>query len=186
MKIITNIDCPDEWLITNNFGSHKPILWLALKNVSLNIIEFGVGLESTPLLVNWSNKNKRQLVSLENNHKWAAWVIKHYKQIQYGKINAYMKNKHIVLPVRFYTHFSPSQNSLCFIDSAPASTRIKILKGLKNENHLFIIHDTEEMNNHIYGLSEILSTFKYRLDYRPIGFPYTSAVSNFINTEKWI
>jgi hypothetical protein len=74
---------------------------------------------------------------------------------------------------------------LMFIDCAPAEDRRALVSLFKNIDGVLIIHDTEPGAEYVYGLKEILSTFKYRKDYAPEGKPWTTAVSNFIDVSKW-
>jgi hypothetical protein len=80
------------------------------------------------------------------------------------------------------------RHALVFIDLAPAEKRKVILSMLEERemSDMFVIHDTEDGAEYVYGMKEILSTFKYRLDYQPEGKPRTTAVSNFIDVTKWV
>lgn len=72
-----------------------------------------------------------------------------------------------------------------FIDGKPGEQRKELIEKHRNNAHVIVVHDTEPGAEYVYGMAEILSTFKYRLDYEPEGEPHTTAVSNFINVCDW-
>ena len=74
---------------------------------------------------------------------------------------------------------------LMFIDAAPAEIR-KLLISKYKDIPVMVIHDTEPGAEYVYGMNEVLSSFKYRLDYQPEGKPHTTAVSNYINVCEWV
>lgn len=172
MKVISEIkDVPNEWQITNDWNSHLPALWLSFKNTNGKVAEFGSGEGSTELLRSNCVNLFRDFVSLENNKEWAvktkALFIEDYERLE----NAF----ELV-----------ADAGLVFVDSAPASTRENLIRLFENKNTVIVVHDTEEVSNYVYGLKNVLSAFKYRVDYRPEGLPHTTIVSNTENVENWI
>lgn len=158
---------PEEWQSINDWDSHRPLLWLAVKNSYLIIIEMGCGFGSTDLLHKYKGG---QVVSYETNKEWvdkfenALWVEDYVGDIAipYKKI------------------------SLLFVDAAPGEIRKDIIKKWADAADVIVVHDTEPGAEYVYGMKEILSTFKYRLDYQPEGMPHTTAVSNTVNVCTWI
>lgn len=194
MKTVTHIEVPKEWQITNDWNSHLPMLSLALRNSpEYTFIEFGMGNGSTPLLKRYA----KYIASIEGNKEWRDKFIEGYDNlfIQYmgDEVEVYRKGNHTVF--KYYDfilnwisdpNVYPNHKEIWFVDNAPAEDRIKIIKAAKKHVPVIIIHDTEESAEYVYGLKEILSTFKYRLDFKPEGLPHTTAVSNFINVEGWV
>lgn len=164
---ITHIEIPENWGSKNDYDSHRPLLWLAIQNISGFIAEFGSGEGSTELLKNYYSKsNFERFESYETNKEWAK------------KTGA----KLIPPP---YLAIHPEAN-LLFIDSAPGEERKYLIAKNSYSTSAIIVHDTEPGADYVYGMSEILNSFKYRLDYKPEGKPHTTIVSNFINVEEWI
>lgn len=165
---------PKEWESENDWDSHRPLLYLAAMQPFVNnIIEAGVGYGSTPLL--HSLKNKR-VYSFETNIEWAnkfeAAVISEYKSLYRLVDNDDIK--------RLYGNID-----LFFVDCAPAEERKGLIEKFANHAKVIVAHDTEDGAEYVYGMKEILSTFKYRLDHKSEGKPQTTAVSNVIDVSKW-
>ena len=157
---------PEEWKSTNDWDSHRELLWLASEKIDGGVIELGGGYGSTFLL---RNKLGDKFISFDNNEEWC-------KQTGSKFTNSYMS-----------LEINGCKNNLecVFIDCAPGELRKDLLVKWK-DTPLLIVHDTEPGADYVYGMKDILSTFKYRLDYQPEGFPHTTAVSNTINVCTWI
>lgn len=170
-KIVTHIDCPKEWESTNDWDSHRPLLWLATEVVDYGwVTEFGCGFGSTNLLYYKMKKECRGFISYENNPEWLKQSMGDYINIVDYKTIKPLDNK----------------NEIIFIDCAPAEERKILIDKYKNLASVIVVHDTEDGANYVYGMSEILNSFKYRLDYQPEGKPHTTAVSNFIDVTQWV
>lgn len=167
MKQLTHIDCPAEWQSTNDWDSHRPLLWLAVNNMDKgkSVTEFGCGEGSTLLLREYCEANNIQFNSYETNKEYAE---------KYGATK-----------VNDYDEIQLSNIGLLFIDSAPGEQRKNLVEKHQNNADIIILHDTEVGARGIYGISEILNSFLYRLDYCPIGNPATSLLSNKINVSEW-
>lgn len=171
MKVLTHIDCPKEWESENDWDSHRPLLWLATEIIDYGwVTEFGCGFGSTLLLYDKTRKEYRGFISYENNPEWLKQPMGRYINIVDYKT---------IKPL-------PDKNEVIFIDCAPAEERKVLIDKYKYLASVIVVHDSEETSSYVYGMSEILSTFKYRIDYRPEGKPHTTAVSNFIDVEKWV
>ncbi len=171
-KIITEINCPELFLSDNDWDSHAPALWLALNNHSKveTVTEFGCGHGSTPKLYEWCKNKSIDFLSYETNIEWG-------RQFKYVSL-IYDYKKIFLLPDEY-------RQSILFVDNAPAELRKDLIKMHENNADIIVIHDTEEGANYVYEMKDVLSTFKHRLDYRPIGKPSTTIVSNFINVGLW-
>jgi len=164
-KTISHIKVRKEWEIEDDFSSHRPALWLALKNTSEDVVELGSGMGSTPLLKKYCNDTQRELVSYETNEVWAR---------KSGSIftDSYFKTLGNI--------------DLLFIDAAPAEVRKELIEYYKDIANVIVVHDSESGAEYVYGMSNVLSKFKYRLDYQPKGNPHTTIVSNTIDVTKWL
>lgn len=170
MKTVTHIDCPKEWEITNDWDSHKSLVWLVLKRTCEYVVEMGMGLGSTPLIDLECKNSNRVFYSYETNREWYLKMINIAGKV--FLIDNYLKQ-------------DIGNPEVLFIDCAPAEIRKELIEKWKGVP-IIIVHDTEKGAEYVYGLSLILSTFKYRLDYQPEGKPHTTVVSNFINVEEWV
>jgi hypothetical protein len=167
-NVINNIKAPDEWVSENDWDSHRELLWLVMNNTYGRVIELGVGYGSSSVLEKYCQNTNRQLFSLETNKQWSDKF----------------KNSILVDNYDKATIFTPCD--VIFVDSAPGENRKNIIEVFANMANIIAVHDTELGAEYVYGMSEILSTFKYRLNYEPVGKPHTTVVSNFIDVTKWV
>lgn len=170
-KIVHSIGCPENWESLNDWDSHRPILWLACEKTEGKIIEAGMGHGSTSLLesLSW----KRSVVHFDNNKQWI------YDLKEYVVSSNYVINW-------LDDGLFGSKISLLFVDLAPGEVRKDVIQKYKDEAKVILAHDTEPGANYVYGMADVLGTFKYRLDYAPEGKPHTTAVSNFVDVTKWV
>ena len=166
-KTVTHIDCPAEWQSANDWDSHRSLIWLILENNKEGhpFAEFGSGDGSTFLIREYAKHNHIKFESYDNDSEWASHTGTYFVN-SYHKLN--LLNGYIL-----------------FIDGKPGEERKDLILANKDK-HIIIAHDTEPGANYVYGMADILSTFKYRIDYCPEGKPWTTAVSNFVNIEEWI
>ena len=165
-KQVTHIDCPAEFGAIDDYSSHRPLVWMILEGDKEKhpFAEFGSG-HSTDIFREYCKHNNRNFESYENDKEWVNHTGSTYIE-DYKKLNLLM-------------------GYILFIDGKPGEER-KSLIEINKDKHILIIHDTENSSNFVYGMAEVLSTFKYRVDYCPEGKPWATAVSNFVNIEEWI
>jgi len=170
-KTINHIDCPEKWESENDWDSHRPLLWLAVDKMSIrdSIYEFGCGMGSTPLLAD----TKRWFNSYETNKEWADKFIHTVDIDDYDHI-------------RFPNGEWVNEVGVLFVDCAPGEIRKDLIDKWRNNAKVIVAHDTESGADYVYRMAEVLSSFKYRLDYQPIGKPATTIVSETINVSEWI
>ena len=170
-KVVSKIDCPGYWQSTNDWDSHRPLLWLACENTTGKIVEAGMGDGSTMLFesLGW----KRTVLHYDNNKEWV------------DKFSDNVLSSFVVNDWFEYGLFG-SKISLLFVDLAPGETRKDVIEKYKDEAKVILVHDSEPSANYVYGVADVLSKFKYRLDYTPEGYPHTTAVSNFVDVTKWV
>lgn len=163
---------PDEWKITNDWNSHRPLLYSAVINTLGKVIELGSGFGSTDLLRKICNENFRVFRSYETNIEWAdkvgAIVVKSYLQ-----------------PITDMRQRNEENFGLTFIDCAPGEIRKDLVKEYGKVSRVVVVHDSEKSSSFCYNLEPTLSQFKYRIDFAPIGMPNSTAVSNFIDVSKF-
>lgn len=176
-KTVTHIDCPKEWESTNDWDSHRELLWLVLQNKGADVIEMGSGEGSTLLLDKECYNSGRRFLSIENTPEKGCYPIHGYYIIRDGYLG---------IENRWDDIFSKFDVGILFIDVAPAELRKELIKHWGNKAEIIVVHDTEIGAEYVYGMSEVLSTFKYRLDYQPEGKPHTTAVSNTVNVCEWV
>lgn len=163
-KTVNYINAPHDWVGTDDYSSHRPMLWLAINNVKDGaVVEFGCGEGSTELL----SLTAERFFSFETNKRWAENYPKTKLTIDYAKVKV-------------------SPLGILFIDSAPGEQRKYLIELHRDNADVIIIHDTEEGAQNIYGIREVLNSFKYRLNYYPEGNPGTTALSNKINVCEWV
>ena len=167
IKKTTHINCPKEWESTNDWDSHRPLLFLSLENSGDKIWEFGCGYGSTPIINEYCIKKEKGFGSIDNNKEWT------------DKFSSSQ-----CVPFEDVEHYLPA--SLLLVDCAPAELRKVFIGKYANDFDVILVHDTEPSAEYVYGMSDVLSTFKYRLDYQPEGMPHTTAVSNFIDVTQWV
>lgn len=163
------IEIPQEWQSTSDWDSHRPLLYMALKNTEhikyRYILEIGCGDGSTPLIWEYIKSGGCAFGSFDNNKEWASKYTPTSYIPDFDSIN--------------------SNPDVLFIDCAPGELRKDLIAKFAKKARIIVVHDTEPGAEYVYHMAEVLSTFKYRLDYRPEGMPHTTAVSNFIDVSKW-
>jgi len=172
-KTVTQIDCPKGFEYDSDYSSHRPLLYLGLLNTNGSVIEFGCGYGSTNLIDSWCLINKRDFCSYENDEEWSRRFKLHKGvQVVFGKNIP-------TVPIK-------NNIGLAFVDSKPGEERKDIVNGYREIADVIILHDTEEGAQNIYGIREVLDSFKYRLNYYPESMPGTTALSNKINVCEWV
>lgn len=161
------IDCPHDWIGVDDYSSHLPMLWLALQNTDGNVQELGSGKGSTPMLMEECKRQKRFFGSYENDGYFSAM-------------------NPLIVKVKNYMDVHLFKPNILFIDSAPGEQRKDLIELHKDNADVIILHDTEDGAQNIYGIREVLNSFKYRLNYYPKGNPGTTALSNKIDVTQWI
>lgn len=168
-KEINHIDCPHDWIGTDDYSSHLPMLWLALKNTDgKSVVELGCGKGSTKQLAKECNKTKRNFQSYENIEIYAD------------------RYKGTTILINDYMNLLLHNPSVLFIDSSPGEQRKELVDYHRDNADVIILHDTEIGCQSIYGITDVLNSFKYHLHYVPDGLPATSALSNKIDVLNWV
>jgi hypothetical protein len=171
MTEIKTIEAPTHWEVADDYSSHRPALWLALDNTGRTpVTEFGCGYGSTPLLQKYCQRWNRFFFSYETNFEWASKFEGVTHLTDYNKV---------------YLDRQEWKQGVIFIDSAPGEERKDLIAKHAWNSEVIVVHDTESGAEYVYGMKEVLDSFKSRLDYRPIGMPHTTIVSNYVDLSKW-
>jgi hypothetical protein len=159
--------------LTKRMSSYLPVLIKTVLETKGPILEMGAGPFSTPVLHWLCSKNRRTLVTCENNSESYAFA----KQFQ-------SRNHKIVL-VKDWDEVTAGDThwSVVLIDHAPEFRRPVEAIKFKNNADYIVLHDTEEKNEHIYNYNSVWSHFRYRYDY-DFCSPRTTVVSNFKDPVK--
>jgi len=176
-KIVTHIEVPKEWESANDWDSHRPMLYLCIKSKGGDVVEMGSGNGSTLLLDKECYDSDRRFLSIEDTPEKGVSPV-------YG--HCISNDGYLGVEERWQDTFDLLDIGVLFVDCAPGEIRKDLIYNWKDKADVIIAHDTEPGADYVYGMSKILSTFKYRLDYQPEGKPHTTVVSNFINVEEWI
>jgi len=165
---VSQLNEPIEWIKQGDWGSHLPLLHLALTKTTGAVVELGSGLISTPLLRNYCLENSRDFYSFDANKKWAEKTGSIW-------IEDWHKTKDWMIPC-----------GLVFVDESPGEHRKASIEVYGSIADAIVVHDTEVGAEYVYGMAHILSKYKHRVDYEVDSYPRTTLVSNKINVEKWI
>lgn len=180
-KTVTHIEVPEKWKSTDDFNSHRELLYLTLKNTTGRVIEVGMGFGSSPLISWECYEQHRHFEAFETNKDW--WEKVSMKAS--GDTTGTTWCKDYVTAIDEYLK-PDSHLGVMFIDCAPASERKLLIEKYRDYPEVMITHDTEQGSVYVYDMEDNLNQFKYRLNYEPIGNPHSCVVSNKIDVTKWI
>lgn len=176
-RVVTEINGGELFKSKSDWDSHKPLLGFAIykERGLLPIIEFGCGKGSTPFITEAiKDDNNVLFLTVDNNAEYLELVKDDVSKVG------------IAVLVNDYFDFEIfGEIGLLFIDCAPAEIRKELITKYSTKARVIIVHDTEPGAEYVYGMNDVLNTFKYRLDYQPEGKPHTTAVSNFIDVTSW-
>jgi len=147
--------------------SYLPILLKAVESTTGPILELGMGY-STMILHNLCEKDKRKIVSYENDPKW------------FVENTCYISDFHRVNLVNNWEDIEIEGNywSVVLVDHRPARNRRIEAMRVKDFADFIILHDSEPEIDRFYGYSEIYKHFKYVYHYTD-ALPNTTVLSNF-------
>jgi hypothetical protein len=73
---------------------------------------------------------------------------------------------------------------LAFVDQHPCEARGPAIQMLRVQTRFIVAHDTEPSTHvHRYGYEPLLSSFKYRFDYKRF-IPWTTVVSDHVDVRE--
>jgi len=156
-----------NWEVSCDYDSHLPLLKKCLDITSGGIVELGSGLYSTELLRQYAAENQRDFHSFDNKKDWAERTKSVF-------IKDWDKTDDWVIPC-----------GLVFVDESPGEHRKNSIEKYRYIAQIIVVHDTQPSAEYVYGLSNVLSGFVFRYDFKPIGKPHATAVSNIINLSNF-
>ncbi len=127
-----------------NWNNHRPLIYWALqetKGLTEPILEMGCGEGSTPYLIEFCKKNKRQLISYDYDKEWA--------------------DKYNAIHITDWDSINHENYSVILIDHSPGERRYIDIQKLKDKCEYMIIHDSEPAATG-YMLDKIWHLFPYR------------------------
>lgn len=156
---------------TENWNSHRTLLWEALQLTSGPVIELGMGKGSTLQLHNYCEEHERVLESYDNNKEY----VDEFKWLETGG--------HRIFHAPDWDDVSLDCDVL-FVDHAPGERRKVDIERAAFKAQIIVAHDTEPNADHGYQMRAVLKTFKYIKEHETDG-AWTTMVSNFIDVSKF-
>lgn len=154
----------------STYATHVSHLLRAVELTSGPVLELGSGDGSTPALHEACAATARPLVTVDNDVTW----LRKYRDRFGEKGHLWI---HLDDPAR--TSWLDQNWGVVFVDHAPGHTRRRAIERARGHADYIVVHDTEELG---YGLEDLLSSFKYRRDFR-YARPWTTVVSD--SREVW-
>jgi len=141
------------------FATHQLFLKYYIQHTNGDVIEFGTGHGSTPLILDLIKNTTRKLVSVESDAEWFEKMKSMYpesSQHSYHFINDWEKDI-----VTLHNHLK-NNFSICFIDSAPWHSRVLAMNLFKDKAEYIFIHDVDYFpNNGVFGKTISPYTFDF-------------------------
>jgi len=168
------------------FSSHQPVLIHMLNTITEgDVLEFGMGDNSTPLMHTICGKQNRKLCSVDTNKEWSE------------KFENYENESHEIYRINVdlirysYEIFAVFQNkySIVFIDNEPADLRQPFIDLISKNADYIIVHDSEEI---ALNDSERRKNSPYRYDFSKFrhvlhfkeALPSTTVLSNLDEIDE--
>jgi len=136
------------------------------------ILELGMGY-STMILHALCKKNKRQIISYENDPKWYKENLCYRND--YHEINLVTDWSKVPLEKIFW--------GVVLVDHRPAVRRRVEALRVRNNAEFVLLHDAEPEIERFYGYSKVYNEFKYKHIYDECK-PYTAVLSNFVDIQQ--
>ena len=150
------------------YGSHFPMVALAVQETDCAVLELGAGWWSTPMLHELCRASGRYLLTVETKPDWLA-LFEQFRSPEHELL--------LVSEDDAGLDRVPIEGRLwgcAFVDHAPGTRRVRDIERLRKHAALIVVHDTEEKG---YGYEPLLSSFKHRRDYG-VFHPRTTIVSD--------
>ena len=154
--------------------AYYPLLFKAMESTEGSIMELGMGWGSTPLLNEYSKRNKRRLLSFDYNEDWRL------------KFDNILHKYHTSDLVKDWSmvYASIKDASVIFIDQSPGEERKITIQNYSNTSGILVIHDTEPIGAGDYRVRTLFDLFKYKVEVQTDG-AWATALSQEIDITKW-
>lgn len=160
----TNMD------VSMRYSTFMPMLLEAMARTNGDVLELGPGVFSTPLLHWLCERQKRNLLTIENSWRWHRFVKPYLKT-----------DRHQFVFIRNWDEAEPYINKkwdVVLVDHSPSERRIVEIEKLANLAKYLVVHDTEPWKENVYHFSRIYPLFKYRFNFDKADHQ-TTVLSNF-------
>ncbi len=140
----------------NAWATHQPVLYEIAARTTGAILEFGCGDNSTDMLHEICKKEKRLLISMDDNYDWIQKFKDKYLHDGYEEDNSgwhkffYVAKKPSSNDASHWMEFLNScallknlQIDLCFIDQSPWEARTETVMRFKDKAKYIILHDCD-------------------------------------------
>ena len=165
-----------EKFIGNGGGdlAYYPLLFKALESTDGEVLEFGMGHGSTPLLNEYATKSERTLKSFDYNEEW---------RVKFDNLLNEYHQSDLVKDWKM-VYASIKDASVIFIDQSPGEERKETIQNYKDTTGILVIHDTEPTGAGDYQMRQYFNLFKYKVEVKTEG-AWATALSNEIDITKW-
>lgn len=164
----------DQFCASGGDLCYYPLLFKALEATEGDVLEFGMGHGSTPLLNKYCNLNKRSLFSFDYNEEW---------RVKFNDILGEYHTSELVKDWKeVYKNYTDAP--VIFIDQSPGEERKETIKNYANTTGILVIHDTEPTGAGDYQMRQHFGMFKYKVEVKTAG-AWATALSNEIDITKW-
>lgn len=164
---------------SGNFGTHTVPLALACLNTTGPVLELSCGYYSTLLLHSLCKQQGRSLTTADHNLKWLSkfrYLETDWHQLihvpippRLGHVNDILYRWHTKTRQQIdnlWDQVGADQHwGLVLIDHLPAARRVVDLERLRPNTDVFVLHNTDRVNNFIFRFWPYLKTFNYVYEY---------------------
>lgn len=143
----TNID------ISIRYSTFLPMLLEAMARTNGDVLELGAGVFSTPLLHWLCERQRRNLLTIDNSLRWLRFAR------QYLRTDSHQ--------FQFVENWEDAHSyinkewDVALIDHSPSGRRIEEIKKLADKVKYLVVHDSESWKDNEYHYSTIYPLFKY-------------------------
>lgn len=174
---------------TDAFATHQQFLKEYIVATTGDIIEFGTGWGSTPLILDLIRGTGRRLVSVESVPDWLNTMKANFPpsdQHEYVFVSNWDEDIKTIKPMDRF--------SVCFVDSAPWSSRQLAMKYFENRSDYVIIHDADYfpvhgcfgkvLGPHSFDFSDIARHGKWKMYYPATPWPSSTGPPTLVYTKS--
>ncbi len=162
--------------VSIRYSTFLPMLLEALTRTKGDVLELGAGVFSTPLLHWICEKEKRNLLTVENDREWFKFT-KQYLQTDLHKF-LFVENWDAA------DELINKEWDVVLVDHSPSNRRIEEIKKLANLAKFLIVHDSDPWKDHQYLYSQIYHLFKYKFNFDKADHQ-TVVLSNFYPVDDF-
>ncbi len=153
------------------YGSHLPVLMRALEYTTGDVLELGAGIFSTPVLHYLCWRQKRRLVSMDNDPRFFEWA------------GGFRGKYHDLVLVDDWAEADIEQPwDVVLVDHSPSARRIEEIKRLRQLAAVLVVHDTNGRWNKAYHYDRIWDLFTCRYTFDKVE-PSTTLLSNHMDVS---